>query len=70
MEAKLKEYRALRRRKELLDSTKDKIEKTKQKVVNFLVPDILRNMSPEKQEEEVLLVNKPYFVICIFILCK
>lgn len=54
MEAKLKEYRALRRRKELLDSAKDKIVKSKDKFINFIIPKIFRDMA--RKEEEVLLV--------------
>lgn len=54
MEAKLKEYRALRRRKELIDNAKEKLEKTKDKLVNFLVPKVFNDMT---KEEEVLLVS-------------
>lgn len=54
MEAKLKEYRALRRRKELIDNAKEKLEKTKDKLVNFLVPNVFNDMT---KEEEVLLVS-------------
>ncbi|OWR44751.1 hypothetical protein KGM_202690 [Danaus plexippus plexippus] len=55
MEAKLKEYRALRRRKELLDSAKDKIVKSKDKFINFIIPKIFRDMA--RKEEEVLLME-------------
>lgn len=57
MEAKLKEYRALRRRKELIDNAKEKLEKTKDRLVNFLVPNIFNDMTKEKNEDEVLLVS-------------
>ncbi|KOB62104.1 hypothetical protein OBRU01_25458, partial [Operophtera brumata] len=55
MEAKLREYRAVRRRKELIDNAKEKLEKTKDKLVNFLVPTIFKDMDKDKNEEEVLL---------------
>lgn len=51
IEEKLKEYRALRRRKELIE----KLEETKEKVVKFLTPKIFANMG---KDEEVLLVRK------------
>lgn len=57
MEAKLKEYRALRRRKELIENTKQKLEETKEKLINFIVPSIFNNMNKEKNEDEVLLVS-------------
>lgn len=57
MEAKLKEYRALRKRKETLECTEEKIEKPKEKLANFLIPKIFRKMNKIKQEEEVLLVS-------------
>ncbi|XP_026760702.1 uncharacterized protein LOC113519723 [Galleria mellonella] len=57
MEAKLKEYRALRRRKELIDNAKDKLERSKEKIVNFLVPKIFTNMDKEKKEDEVVLME-------------
>lgn len=57
MEAKLREYRAQRRRKEFIESTKETLEHTKEKVVNFLVPNIFK-MDKEKNEDEVLLVSK------------
>ncbi|KAJ2953442.1 hypothetical protein O0L34_g1036 [Tuta absoluta] len=56
MEQKLREYRALRRRKELIDNTKAKLENTKQKVIKFLTPKFLTEM--EKKEEEVLLMEE------------
>lgn len=55
MEAKLREYRALRRRKELIENAKQKIEESKEKLVNFLVPKIIRDMG-KVHEDEVLLV--------------
>lgn len=58
MEAKLKEYRALRRRKELIDNAKDKIEKSKEKIVNFLVPKIFRDMGNQNEEEVLLMENE------------
>ncbi|XP_075982698.1 SAYSVFN motif domain containing 1 [Anticarsia gemmatalis] len=58
MEAKLKEYRSLRRRKEFIDNTKDKIEKSKEKIVNFLVPKIFRNMGKQQEEEVLLMENE------------
>lgn len=57
MEAKLKEYRALRQRKDILDTTEKETEKPKEKLTNFLIPKIFRNMNNKrKHEEEVLLV--------------
>lgn len=58
MEQKLKEYRALRRRKELIDNAKDKIEKSKEKIVRFFIPKSFREMGHDREEEEVLLVSK------------
>lgn len=59
MEAKLKEYRALRLRKEKLDSTEQETEKPKEKLKNFLIPNIFRNMNNKiKHEEEVLLLEE------------
>ncbi|XP_023938811.1 SAYSvFN domain-containing protein 1 [Bicyclus anynana] len=55
MEAKLREYRALRRRKELLNSAKEKLEKSKEKLINLFVPNIFRNMERDKNEEVLLL---------------
>lgn len=57
MEAKLKEYRALRRRKELIENTKEKLEQTKEKLKDLFVPNIFKDMDKEKKEEEVLLVR-------------
>ncbi|XP_041969941.1 SAYSvFN domain-containing protein 1 isoform X2 [Aricia agestis] len=56
MEAKLKEYRTLKRRKELIDKTKEKLEKTKDKVLDFLTPKMFKDME-KRQEEEVLLLE-------------
>ncbi|KAM3960513.1 SAYSVFN motif domain containing 1 [Aphomia sociella] len=57
MEAKLKEYRALRRRKELIDNTKEKIEKSKQTLIKFLIPKIFTNMEKEKKDDVVVLLQ-------------
>lgn len=57
MEAKLKEYRALRRRKELVENTKEKIRKSKDKIVNFLIPQVFLDMTKDRSEEEVLLIE-------------
>lgn len=54
VEEKLKQYRALRRRKEIYENTKAKIEETKSKVIKFLTPNIFSNMG---KDEEVLLVR-------------
>ncbi|XP_049878239.1 SAYSvFN domain-containing protein 1 [Pectinophora gossypiella] len=58
MEAKLREYRALRRRRELIDSAKEKLENTKQKIANILVPNIFTDMDKQK-DDEVLLIEEP-----------
>lgn len=58
MEAKLKEYRALRRRKQLIDNTKEKIAKSKEKLINLLVPKIFRDMGNVKEEEVLLMENE------------
>ncbi|XP_045776304.1 uncharacterized protein LOC123874825 [Maniola jurtina] len=57
MEAKLREYRALRRRKELIDNAKEQLEKSKEKFFNFLVPKIFNDMEKDRSEEEVLLLE-------------
>ncbi|CAG4988184.1 unnamed protein product [Parnassius apollo] len=57
MEAKLKEYRALRRRKELIENAKATLEKSKEKIVNFLVPNFFTEMDKEKQEDELVLIE-------------
>ncbi|XP_022817659.1 SAYSvFN domain-containing protein 1 [Spodoptera litura] len=58
MEAKLKEYRALRRRKELIENAKQKIEESKEKLVNFLVPKIIRDMGKVHEDEVLLMENE------------
>lgn len=65
MEAKLREYRALRRRKELIENAKQKIEESKEKLVNFLVPKIIRDMG-KVNEDEVLLVCSLFLTIASF----
>ncbi|CAH2045007.1 unnamed protein product, partial [Iphiclides podalirius] len=55
MEAKLKEYRALRRRKEMIDNAKAKLEESKEKIINFLVPKSFTNMAQDQGEGVVLL---------------
>lgn len=69
MEAKLKEYRAIRRRKEIINNVKEKLEKSKQKIVNFIIPETFRNMENRgyRKEEEVLLVCKIYFFFLYFL---
>lgn len=69
MEAKLKEYRAIRRRKEIINNVKEKLEKSKQKIVNFIIPETFRNMENKgyRKEEEVLLVCKIYFTVFFII---
>ncbi|XP_013192132.2 SAYSvFN domain-containing protein 1 [Amyelois transitella] len=57
MEAKLKEYRALRRRKELIENAKEKLEKSKEKIVNLLIPKVLRDMDKDRKEDEVVLIE-------------
>ncbi|XP_026743080.1 SAYSvFN domain-containing protein 1 [Trichoplusia ni] len=58
MEAKLKEYRALRRRKELIENTKEALQQTKDKVVDFIVPKIIQNMGKIREEEILLIENE------------
>ncbi|XP_047536798.1 SAYSvFN domain-containing protein 1 [Vanessa atalanta] len=62
MESKLKEYRAIRRRRELIDSAKEKLENSKRKIVNFLIPETFRNMdkNDQRNEEEVLLLENEH----------
>ncbi|KAL0819485.1 hypothetical protein ABMA28_007585 [Loxostege sticticalis] len=57
MEAKLKEYRALRRRKQLINEAKEKLEAGKNKLVDLLVPKVFTDMGKERDEEEVLLME-------------
>lgn len=54
MEAKLKEYRALRRRQQFIDNVKQNLESTKEKFINFLVP---KPVEMDRKEEEVVLVS-------------
>lgn len=61
MEAKLKEYRALRRRKQLINEAKEKLEAGKNKIVDLLVPKVFTDMGKERDEEEVLLVSQKKF---------
>ncbi|KAG6455272.1 hypothetical protein O3G_MSEX009126 [Manduca sexta] len=58
MEAKLQEYRRLRRRKELIERTKAKLASSKEKLINFLVPSVFRDMGVERNEDEVLLMEE------------
>lgn len=58
MEAKLKEYRALRRRQQFIDNIKQKLDNSKEKLINFLVPT---SVEMDKKEEEVILVCHIYF---------
>lgn len=58
MEAKLKEYRALRRRREIIDTAKEKLENTKEKIKKFFVP---KPLNMDRKEEEVLLVRSYFF---------
>lgn len=62
MDTKLKEYRALRRRKELIEKTKEKLNQSKQSLINLLVPRIFRDMGAENSEE-VLLVRQLSFTL-------
>ncbi|CAH2242991.1 uncharacterized protein LOC120631947 [Pararge aegeria] len=57
MEAKLREYRALRRRKEMIDNAKEKLVQTREKLFNFLIPKFLRDMEKDKNEDTVLLLE-------------
>lgn len=57
MEAKLREYRARRRRQELVENTKEKLEVTKNKFANVFLPKLFNKMDKEKKDEEVLLVR-------------
>jgi L-lysine 2,3-aminomutase len=56
MEVKLKEYRALRRRQQLINNAKEKLKESTDKFVNFITPNFLNEMGKEN-EEEVLLVS-------------
>ncbi|XP_045502593.1 uncharacterized protein LOC123699643 [Colias croceus] len=55
MEAKLKQYRALRRRQQFVDNIKQKLENSKEKFINFLVPSMAK--VEERHEEEVVLLE-------------
>lgn len=57
MEAKLREYRARRRRQELVENTKEKLEVTKKKFAGVFLPKFFNKMDKEKKDEEVLLVR-------------
>ncbi|XP_063628100.1 SAYSvFN domain-containing protein 1 [Cydia splendana] len=58
MEAKLKEYRALRRRKELIENAKNKIEQSKNKFVDFITPNFFKEMEKAKEDEVLLIENE------------
>ncbi|XP_063831238.1 SAYSvFN domain-containing protein 1 [Ostrinia nubilalis] len=58
MEEKLKEYRALRRRKQLINEAKEKLEAGRQKIVDMLVPNAFKDMGKEKEEEALLMENE------------
>lgn len=60
MEAKLREYRALRRRQELVENTKEKLEATKNKIADILLPKLFHKMDKEKKDEEVFLVSTQF----------
>lgn len=57
MEAKLREYRARRRRQELVENTIEKLEVTKKKLTDVLLPKLFNKMNKEKKDEEVFLVS-------------
>lgn len=57
MEAKLREYRARRRRQELVENTIEKLEVTKKKLTDVLLPKLFNKMDKEKKDEEVFLVS-------------
>ncbi|CAF4867795.1 unnamed protein product [Pieris macdunnoughi] len=54
IEAKLKEYRALRKRQQFIDNIKQKLDNSKDKLINFLVP---KSVEMDKKEEEVILLE-------------
>ncbi|XP_047994111.1 SAYSvFN domain-containing protein 1 [Leguminivora glycinivorella] len=58
MEAKLKEYRALRRRKELIENAKNKLEQSKNKFVDFITPNFFKEMEKAKDDEVLLIENE------------
>ncbi|KAJ0173522.1 hypothetical protein K1T71_010671 [Dendrolimus kikuchii] len=55
MEAKLKEYRALRRRNQLIEEAKEKLNETKEKLEDFLTPKVFTDMGNENDEEVLLM---------------
>lgn len=69
MEAKLREYRARRRRQELVENTKDNLESTKKKFAGILLPKLFNKMDKENKEEEILLVSSQckYIIVIIII---
>ncbi|XP_045533030.1 uncharacterized protein LOC123720463 [Pieris brassicae] len=54
IEAKLKEYRALRKRQQFIDNIKQKLDNSKDKLINFLVP---KSVEMDKKVEEVILLE-------------
>ncbi|XP_026333293.1 SAYSvFN domain-containing protein 1 [Hyposmocoma kahamanoa] len=58
MEAKLREYRARRRRQELVENTKEKLETTKKTLADILLPKLFNKMNKEKKDEEVYLLDE------------
>lgn len=60
MEAKLREYRARRRRQELIENTKEKFEATKSKFADVLLPKLFNKMDKEKKDEELYLVSTQF----------
>ncbi|RVE53930.1 hypothetical protein evm_001333 [Chilo suppressalis] len=58
MEAKLREYRSLRRRQQIIDNAKEKIQESKEKLVKFLTPSFINEMGKEKEEEVLLMDNE------------
>ncbi|CAG9789444.1 unnamed protein product [Diatraea saccharalis] len=58
MEAKLREYRALRRRQQFIENAKEKIRESKEKLVKLITPKFFTEMSKEKEEEVLLMENE------------
>ncbi|KAL4706973.1 hypothetical protein ACJJTC_019511 [Scirpophaga incertulas] len=58
METKLREYRALRRRQQLIDNAKDKLNKSKEKLINLLTLTNFKEMHKDKEDELILLENE------------
>ncbi|XP_022121392.2 uncharacterized protein LOC110997513 [Pieris rapae] len=54
IEAKLKEYRALRKRQQFIDNIKQKLDNSKDKLINFLVS---KSVEMDKKQEEVILLE-------------